>query len=1359
MDLTQDHFPVFEANQILTSGHLNDAFNRLDEQERLTRANLIGIGIVCGLEIKLDTAAATVIRLFKGCGVTSQGYLVVEPEDVSLVSYRAGYLVPKELDYPAFTFKDPDNISKQYPLWELFPEGEPNTVPLTPGFLDDKAVLLFMELKKEGLRNCSPNNCDDKGAEVTGSVKRLLVKRDDLDKIIVSANALGSDLTSSDIQAEMLARLNLPDVAMPRFDVPNTGPATSNDVYAAFLNVFRAGKLAAATESALHAAYTAFKPLLQASFPADPFGGFSTAFGFLDSAPVTTDQVRFLQYYYDFFDDLLRGYDEFRWKGAELACACCPAEGLFPRHLMLGLLFREQVSQPSVYRHDFLASAAVGACVERTKEAVQLFARLVEMIQHFDNHPSLPQANDKAATDPQIRITPSVLGGELLSCKAIPYYYEENGTPPLYQLWSHEKTRRNRANRNLSYRYDEYTPAAPAQVSDPLRYDLEPYDFLRIEGHLGKNYQKALGTLLLLKTQYRLPIDILALRTGAFDTTQAVDLSMESARFQDLEALYDALRAELLTTLTEGVMYLYSVPVAGSTQAGGTPKHPLLKTRAPNYRFPAGSVGAWYEQFLDLFLARPYIDVNQNQIDASAVLTVYCQLFAGTTGLPAQNWAHAVSIYYLTKLSEILPDSLDALGYADFENKYQDLVGLVRFFRSEAVAQIPNTLTEFVPKEDLVDHFDEVLFSCKLDPIKSVHDEYARRLSQLKTKQFLGPFLASHPGAQHKAGVALGGTFLLVYHQDPAPPRFTVSGTTINVAPGLRDALLGTGGALAEGAPLATASASAGPGPLTLLSDSAAPAPAAAAAPAAAPAPAPMFLLAPSPGASGGQTLGTVNVGLQDIVARLGANRAFAADAGLVQVLTSLVQLAPVTFRPVFRDAASRIIASTVGELVDGTVIADFYLPYLISPDTTAVQFVLPSPQPTFNAKVGSTSSDGTAPVAITPAGGLPPYEIKVDAQDYRALEGPVFLAPGPHTLTILDIEGVESASQTVTVPAQLVLSAATLQCSQDFGTYTAAFTISGGTPPYVADGTAITGNAYTTKPIPSGTPGSVTVLDSNQWSVKSEFTKTCVKPCDLPCSGIALRRGYRFWLPDFDANRPYETIKFETAAFSFEFPPGTTVDLSTDIKKIIDATMTPAKLNAGFTQAAKAWTAQVNKLIAVRTKKDNWLNLSYLPGQPGVLGTLLIEYLQCLKFDVQMGFAFQRKGTSDFMTIQYLPAGTTIKIGNASVKIPAFDGTKADKCNPQTPVEALCPKAPDMTLKVGIKVSGLSATATVTPSGADKPVAYLWEAQDAVPAMTNVQSPKFTFTSGGSKLVSVTAFTKAGCKVTQAQNVNVVAG
>ena len=83
--LKNNNYPVFEDNQVLSSANLNQIVNYLDEQERLTRANLIGIGIVCGLEVTWNADDAT-IRLSKGCGVTSEGYLIVETDNVELES-------------------------------------------------------------------------------------------------------------------------------------------------------------------------------------------------------------------------------------------------------------------------------------------------------------------------------------------------------------------------------------------------------------------------------------------------------------------------------------------------------------------------------------------------------------------------------------------------------------------------------------------------------------------------------------------------------------------------------------------------------------------------------------------------------------------------------------------------------------------------------------------------------------------------------------------------------------------------------------------------------------------------------------------------------------------------------------------------------------------------------------------------------------------------------------------------------------------------------------------------------------------------------------------------------------------------
>jgi len=44
-------YPIFEGNQVLTSPKLNELVAYLDEQNRLTRAKVIGQGIACGFDL------------------------------------------------------------------------------------------------------------------------------------------------------------------------------------------------------------------------------------------------------------------------------------------------------------------------------------------------------------------------------------------------------------------------------------------------------------------------------------------------------------------------------------------------------------------------------------------------------------------------------------------------------------------------------------------------------------------------------------------------------------------------------------------------------------------------------------------------------------------------------------------------------------------------------------------------------------------------------------------------------------------------------------------------------------------------------------------------------------------------------------------------------------------------------------------------------------------------------------------------------------------------------------------------------------------------------------------------------------
>ena len=1341
MESLLDHFPVFAANQVLTSGHLNDVFNYLDQQERLARSHLIGIGIVCGLEIKLSGSA---IMLSKGCGVTSMGYLIVEPVDISLVAYR-DYTLPPDIDYPPF--KDGKTKNQPFALLELFEGGVPNTTPLSSLDLSNMAVLLFLELKKDSLRNCSPNICDDKGSQVTASVRRLLIAKQDLDAIIAAANGLGTGLTASDLDDALSARLNLPDLRLARFDVVNSNPVTSNDVYTAFLNRVRGGGLAKATGDALAAAYLAFQPLLVANFPTNPFANFNATYGFLDSAPTNVVQVKFLQYYADLFDELLRAYDEFRWKGLELLCACCPDDGLFPRHLMLGLLHPETATPPENYRQGYLPSPAIADCSGKTQETVQLFARLVEMATSFTDAPTLPKPAQSSASvpvDSRIRVTPSTLGGcgVDLADKAIPYYYAQTGTPPLYRLWSPTKTRRNRAHHNFSYNADLYAdPSAPAFVTDPLRYELEPYNFLRIEGHLGKDYQNVLRSLLSLKSQYRLPIDCIALRTGAYDESQAVNLTQETARFQDLEALYEALRGELMSELAEGIMQLYdkTIPaVTGLTLNAGTPKLPLLSQYAPHYSYAANTVGAWYEYYLTRFESQGYIDVNQNAINPSAVLTVYCVLFNGTNPLDSSAYPNVVAIYYISRLAEIVANTLAGLSYADFENKYQDLMGLIRYFRSDAITVVTPDLKNFLPEEEFIDFCEGVLFGCKLDAIKVVYDEYITRIGNLKKLQFLSSFLQQHPGIQHKAGVPMGGTFIIIYHGDPGP-----SGLVGNVGFNL--------GLLQQQLQLTGQAASVNqsfiqPAPAMVAKD---------------------ILLAQATVAAAS----TDPSALIKAISNISANRNLIADNNVSLVIGMLTGQTPISgiggiWPPINIDPAANIIASAVDSLANGTVIADFFLPYLVSCDCPGIQYVLPKVPPTFTIAVDCTAADGNAVVTISAKGGVPPYDAAVDGKPYQALSGPLQLAVGDHSIILRDTDGTETPAQAITVVSPIVIGTPAYTCAG--GNYTATASISGGVPPYEVNGKAAPNGIIATDPTASGTTVSVTVTDARGCTATAPFNHICPPPCTLPCAGIALNYGYRFFIPDADPNpnNAYKSFKLNSATFIVDSAPGKSVDLSADVTKILQAT--PDQLQAAnFPKLVSGWVQAINKLIAGHAElnqvgKGQWLTLSYNATTPGRLGVLMIEYFQCLSFNIRISVSYVQGANQQTLAVAYSPSSTSIQRGDFTITIPAFNGTTTDKCSATpTPVN-LCPVPPGFSLQVQ-KVGGGTGTPldgqtafTVSASVSPSSLSFLWEVQDGTPAIANGQGLTTSFTSPGNKLVTVTAFDAKGCSASASLSIQV---
>jgi hypothetical protein len=396
--INYQQYPVFMPDQVLTSQNLNDMFNYQDEQERMTRANLIGIGIVCGLEVRKDSDNAHIV-ITKGTGITSEGYLVTIKE--TTYHRYAAFDAAKPRYYPPFlqTINNSGGTKQinKFDMWELkeLSEAE-NTDLLTaiPDGLSDKVVLLFVELLENSNKNCDPNSCDDKGVNVQVNIRPLLVRTADAATLIKAA-----ELEKSPFNYNHLVALR-----MPRWDVPNTNPVTSTHILNAYRKVLTPS-FVQSVETALTKAYQQFKPIIQYEQGTDPFASISENFAFLQS-PLSKENVLHIQYYYDFFSDLLQAYDEFCQAGKALMRACCPDQTLFPRHLLLGEAKPLTTDTPSIYRHYFIYSPLF-ECKDLVFNLRTLFYRMKMMVQAFER-PAIAVANS-ANNDDNIRVTPSLL--------------------------------------------------------------------------------------------------------------------------------------------------------------------------------------------------------------------------------------------------------------------------------------------------------------------------------------------------------------------------------------------------------------------------------------------------------------------------------------------------------------------------------------------------------------------------------------------------------------------------------------------------------------------------------------------------------------------------------------------------------------------------------------------------------------------------------------------------------------------------------------------------------------------------------------------------------------------------------------
>jgi hypothetical protein len=142
-------------------------------------------------------------------------------------------------------------------------------------------------------------------------------------------------------------------------------------------------------------------------------------------------------------------------------------------------------------------------------------------------------------------------------------------------------------------------------------------------------------------------------------------------------------------------------------------------------------------------------------------LQVYFQTFGQEGNTDLMDFVFKAVLYYIEMLYETVTTSLSSFTFYDFYIRYYTLIQAVKYIKF-----LNKFLSERFPlSEEENDHLDALLSITADSRMLQLYMEFLRRILQVKIMQQAGFYLLSNPGIQHKAGVPMGGTFILIYHE------------------------------------------------------------------------------------------------------------------------------------------------------------------------------------------------------------------------------------------------------------------------------------------------------------------------------------------------------------------------------------------------------------------------------------------------------------------------------------------------------------------------------------------------------------------------------------------------------------------
>ena len=283
---------------------------------------------------------------------------------------------------------------------------------------------------------------------------------------------------------------------------------------------------------------------------------------------------------------------------------------------------------------------------------------------------------------------------------------------------------------------------------------------------------------------------------------------------------------------------------------------------------------------------------------------------------------------------------------------------------------------------------------------------------------------------------------------------------------------------------------------------------------------------------------------------------------------------------------------------------------------------------------------------------------------------------------------------------------------------------ISGGTPPYNANGISITGTDFLTNPFESGQSATIVVFDDHNCQASIEIQHSCEEPCDLPCNGETMKCAYRLWLQASSGKQPYKYYEI-LKGVDFRFN-GKYISLP-DQAQIL--TIPAEQLNQNFEEAIYGAIKNLNQSINEALIKElgpsgnKRLRITYKPMENDPFAIFNIEHFVCDTFNIDFVYRFAKPSPQFAMNVQYTndpsvtgapfnrAIFTNLEDNNKISIVPAFDCSKRNLCS-GSEFKNLCEVntlKPDFNIRV---VRALINVQSTTPN--EDLMAWIWDVSES---------------------------------------------